>query len=205
VNVENVKNISASCVLENAFLYGDIRIGEFVSLTKGVHCSGKIEIGDYTSISGPNTDLYSKINFIRIGKYCSIARNVSFQEYYHHTSRLSTYMINEKIFELEEGSDLISKGEIILGNDVWIGTHCVVLSGVNIGNGAVVAANSVVNKDVPPYTIVGGNPAKILGYRFDEKTIEAVEKMKWWDWDKSKLEANKHLFVKDINVEGVSN
>lgn len=204
VNIKNAKNISESSILENVYLYGDISIGKYASLTRGVHCTGKVVIGDYSSISGPNTDLTSMINFIKIGKFCSVARNVSFQEYYHHTSRLSTFKINEKLFESKNHSDIVSKGEIVIGNDVWIGTHCVILSGVKIGNGAVIGANSVVNKDVPPYAVVAGSPAKIINYRFDEKVIEKIEELKWWDWPLEKIKENRHLFNKKIDLENLT-
>ncbi|PWB24611.1 hypothetical protein DCO46_11265 [Flavobacterium sp. HTF] len=94
-----------------------------------------------------------------------------------------------------EHPDIVSKGPIKVGNDVWIGAHSVILSGVTIGDGAIIASNSVINKDVPPYAIVGGSPARIIKYRFDKPTIDNLLKIKWWDWDLKKIKANKELFL----------
>ena len=79
------------------------------------------------------------------------------------------------------------KGDIRIGNDVWIGYGATILSGVNIGHGAIIAANACVVKDVPPYAIVGGVPAKLIRYRFDVNTINTLLKIKWWDWDDNKV------------------
>jgi len=79
------------------------------------------------------------------------------------------------------------KGDIVIGNDVWIGYGVTILSGVTIGDGAIVAANSCVVKDVPPYSIVGGVPAKVIKYRFDDETIGKLLKIRWWDWDEQKI------------------
>ena len=84
-------------------------------------------------------------------------------------------------------------GDIIIENDVWVGARSTIMSGVKISNGAVVAAGSVVTKDVPPYTIVGGNPARIIKYRFDESQIEKLLKISWWDWDEDKIRENAEL------------
>jgi serine acetyltransferase len=82
------------------------------------------------------------------------------------------------------------KGDIIIENDVWIGAKATIMSGVRIGNGAIVAAGSVVSKDVPPYAIVAGNPAKIVKYRFDEEQIKKLLSICWWDWDEQKIKDN---------------
>ena len=76
-----------------------------------------------------------------------------------------------------------SKGDIVVGNDVWIGYQSCILSGVTIGNGAIIGARSVITKDVPPYAIVAGNPAKFVRYRFPQETIDKLESLAWWDWD----------------------
>ncbi len=76
-----------------------------------------------------------------------------------------------------------SKGDIIIGNDVWIASRCIILSGVHIGNGSVIAANTVVAKDVEPYTIFGGNPARVIRKRFDDQTIKKLEEIQWWNWE----------------------
>ena len=194
INVTNKQAIHPDSKLENAYISGNVCISKGVILSKGVHLTGNIRIGDYSSISGPNTSLYSCINHIEIGKFCSIARNVSFQEYFHHSDRVSTFMVNSLLFEGSNQDDLVSKGDIHVGNDVWIGMDSVVLSGVKIGNGAIIGANSVVNSDVPDYAVVAGVPAKIVKYRFKTTTIDLLNEKKWWDWDLEKIKNNKHLF-----------
>jgi len=94
-----------------------------------------------------------------------------------------------------------SKGDIIIGNDVWIGYQSLILSGVNIGNGAIVGARSVVTKDVPAYSIVGGNPAKHIKWRFEQNIIAVLQQIAWWDWNDEKvLEALPFLLSSDIQV-----
>jgi virginiamycin A acetyltransferase len=83
------------------------------------------------------------------------------------------------------------KGDIIVGNDVWFGYDSLVMNGVKIGNGAIIATRAVVLKDVPAYSIVAGNPAKMVKMRFDDKTIDRLQKISWWDWNIEKI--NKHL------------
>lgn len=96
-------------------------------------------------------------------------------------------------------SKIHHKGQVIIENDVWIGQNCLIMGGVTIHNGAVVGARSVVTKDVPPYAIVGGNPAKIIGYRFDEKTIECFLQIQWWYWDSEKIEEYRAEFEKEAS------
>ena len=82
------------------------------------------------------------------------------------------------------------KGDIVIGNDVWIGYEALILAGVTVGDGAIIAGRAVVTKDVPPYTIVGGVPAKPIRKRFDDDTIAALEKLRWWDWDEERIREN---------------
>lgn len=105
---------------------------------------------------------------------------------------LSTYPFPIFFEEWElDGKDIRdawdNKGDIVIGNDVWIGYEAVIMSGVKIGNGAIIGTRAVVTKDVPPYTIVGGIPAKIIRRRFDDATIERLEALHWWDWDYEKI------------------
>lgn len=201
ISVRDNLKIHPSAIIENAYIAGDIEIKEGVTLTKGVYITGNVTINNYTSISGPNTDIYSALNKILIGKFCSIARNVSFQEYYHHSDRLSTFMINYKFFNSDNLTDLTSKGDIVIGNDVWIGMHSVILSGVKIGNGVIIGANSVVNSDIPDYAIAAGSPAKIVKYRFSQSTIDILNKVSWWDWSKDEIINNKHFFQASSEYE----
>ena len=130
-----------------------------------------------------------------IGKFCSIACGTKFLfNCANHTLKsLSTYTF--PLFYEEWGlekSDVASawdnKGDIVIGNDVWIGYEAVIMAGVHIGNGAIIAARAVVTKDVPPYTIVGGVPARLIRKRFDEEVIRELETLKWWDWSAEKIQ-----------------
>lgn len=181
-----VVTVGNCCSITNAKLAGNITIGSNSKIVAGTFLEGEIVIGKYTSINGPNTDLICKLNSIQIGNFCSIARNVTFQEFNHDFNRLTSYFINANMFRKSNLDDIVSKGSIVLGHDVWIGTHSVILSGVKIGTGAVIAANSVVVKDVPSYAIVGGNPAKVIKYRFSEKIRDQLLSSKWWE--KSEVE-----------------
>jgi acyl-[acyl carrier protein]--UDP-N-acetylglucosamine O-acyltransferase len=112
----------------------------------------------------------------------------------HRLDTISTFPFRAICFGDAPHADATSRGEIIVGHDVWIGANAVILSGVNIGNGAVVAAGAVVNKDVPPYAVVGGVPAKLIKMRFEPEQIAALEKIQWWNWPLEKIRANLDLF-----------
>ena len=173
---------------------------------KDVITGPNIEVGDYTIyndfVQDPcdfekNNVLYHyPINGDKliIGKFCSIACGAKFlfTSGNHALQSLSTYTF--PIFFEEWGLDprdicraWDNKGDIVIGSDVWIGYEAVILSGVTIGDGAIIGTRAVVTKDVPPYTIVGGVPARPIRKRFDEKTIEKLEALRWWDWDEEKL------------------
>jgi len=168
-----------------------------------------ISIGDYTYYDdrryGPekfeeynvlyNYD-FSKVKLI-IGKFCAIAADTRFiMTGDHKLDAISTYPFPifkhgwETAFNV---FDLPVKGDIVIGNDVWLGYDSLIKNGVTIGHGAIVAAKSVVVKDVPPYAIVAGNPAKVVKKRFKDKTIERLLQIAWWDWDITKI--NKHLKI----------
>lgn len=129
-----------------------------------------------------------------IGKFCSIACGAKFlfTSANHKMSSLSTYPF--PIFYEEWGLDAKdirnawdNKGDIVIGNDVWIGYEAVIMAGVTIGDGAIIGTRAVVTKDVPPYTIVGGVPAKPIRKRFDDATVERLIKLRWWDWEHDKI------------------
>ena len=165
-----------------------------------------IEVGDYTVyndfVSDPllferNNVLYHyPINHERliIGKFCSIACGVKFLfNCANHTLKsLSTYTfpLFYEDWDLKK-SDVVTtwdnKGDIVIGNDVWIGYEAVIMAGVRIGNGAIIATRAVVTKDVPPYTIVGGIPAKPIRKRFTDDTIQKLEALQWWNWSFEKI------------------
>ena len=173
---------------------------------KNVVENSNIEIGDYTIyndfIHDPrefqkNNVLYHyPINKDRliIGKFCSIACGAKFlfNSANHKMASLSTYTFPLFFEEWGLKKENVAqawdqKGDIMIGNDVWIGYEAVILSGVTIGDGAVIGCRAVVTKNVPPYTIVGGVPAKPIRKRFDEETIKELQKIKWWDWPEEKI------------------
>jgi virginiamycin A acetyltransferase len=176
---------------------------------KSVITDPSISVGDYTMyndfVNNPiqferNNVLYHyPINHDRliIGKFCSIACGVKFlfNSANHMLSSFSTYPF--PIFFEEWGLDgknvanaWDNKGDIIIGNDVWIGYEAIILAGVAVGDGAVIGTRAVVTKDVPPYTIVGGVPAKPIRKRFPEETISALQEIKWWDRPRKKIAQN---------------
>jgi virginiamycin A acetyltransferase len=158
---------------------------------------GEIKIGEYT-YRVPNIISFSTKDKLIIGKYCSIAENVTMVLSEHSLDRISTYPLKSR-FIVKKEVDEISKGPIIIENDVHIGTGAIVLSNVHIHNGAVIGAGSVVTKDVPPYAIVTGVPAKIIRYRFNPTQIEELLKISWWDWDRTKIAKNIDYFYGSID------
>jgi acetyltransferase-like isoleucine patch superfamily enzyme len=152
-----------------------------------------IGVGTYGS---PNFRIWLANDKVQIGKYCSIAANVViFGGGEHNYKFVSTYPLKGKLNcnDINTKTVVKSKGITLIANDVWIGEGAMILSGVKIGNGAVIGARSLVTKDVPDYAIVGGNPAKIIKYRFEKETIKQLLMMKWWDWSKDKIKKNVHL------------
>jgi acetyltransferase-like isoleucine patch superfamily enzyme len=128
---------------------------------------------------------------LRVGAFCSIAKEVSiFLGGEHHADWVTTFPFNVlwKSAEKIPGHPA-TKGDVVIGNDVWIGYGAVILSGATIGDGSIIGARAVVTRSVPPYAIVAGNPATIIRTRFDEKTIRRLINIQWWDWEDSKIEA----------------
>lgn len=181
---------------------------------KGVISKPNIVVGDYTIyndfVSDPvqfekNNVLYQypvNNDKLIIGKFCSIACGAKFlfTSANHTLKSLSTYPF--PIFFEEWNLDKKNitsawdnKGDIVIGNDVWIGYEAVILSGVRIGDGAIVGARSVVTKDIPPYTIVGGVPAKTIKKRFDDDVITKLRQLQWWDWPFDKVQQHLQLIT----------
>jgi virginiamycin A acetyltransferase len=176
-----------------------------------------ITIGDYTyydaEVNTPET--FETLNVIfgfkaklTIGKFCQIARGTKFMlaDSNHQMEGFSTYPFF--VFGLHNDNakgwadynyDYPLKKDTVIGNDVWFGHECVIMPGVTIGDGAIIAARSVVIKDVLPYTIVGGNPAKPLKQRFCDELIVELQQIQWWNWDYEKISRNiRHIVAGDI-------
>jgi acetyltransferase-like isoleucine patch superfamily enzyme len=155
------------------------------------------EIAAGLAVIGPHSYGAPKLRFpgagqrFFCGKYCSFAAGVQvFLSGYHRTEWVTTYPF-PAFPGWTEGRGIrgynFGRGDVVVGNDVWIGWAAVLLSGVKVGDGAVVGTQAMVTKDVPPYAIVGGNPARIIGYRFDEATIADLLQIRWWDWPEAKV------------------
>ncbi len=179
-----------------------------------------IIVGDYTYFDDPrygpgkfeeynilyNYD-YSKVKLV-FGKFCAIAAETRFiMTGDHKLDAISSFPFPifghgwEKVFDFK---DIPVKGDIIVGNDVWFGYDSLIMNGVTIGNGAIIAARAVVVKDVPAYSIVAGNPAKVVKMRFDAPTIERLQRLAWWDWDIDKI--NRHLVaICNLDIEALEN
>jgi len=163
-----------------------------------------IVVGDYTYYDDPRGPEYFESNVLYhfdfigdrliIGKYCSIAAETRFvmNGGNHPTTWLTTYPfpIFGQGWEKAMPSSWPTRGDTVIGNDVWIGYGATIMPGVTVGHGAIIATASVVTKDVPPYAIVGGNPAAFLRTRFDEETVSRLLAIRWWDWDRDKLTRN---------------
>lgn len=135
----------------------------------------------------------------QIGKYSSVALKVSVVIDINHDYLAPCQGRPREVMEEQHYQRVQRRGQIIIENDCWIGMNATIMSGVTIGNGAVVAANSVVTKDVPPYAIVAGNPARIVKYRFEPDVIEKLLQMEWWNWSSEKIAANKEALTGDID------
>lgn len=191
-----------------------------VCFIKNTVTNPNIIIGDYTYYD----DLEDSENFERnvlyhypfigdklvIGKFCALATGVKFimNGANHQMSGFSTYPFNifgsgwERVTPKPE--ELPFKGDTVIGNDVWIGYEAVIMPGVKIGDGAIVAAKSVVVKDVPPYAVVGGNPASLLRQRFPDEIINALLEIAWWNWDIEKITRNLEKIV-GADIEALKN
>ncbi len=165
-----------------------------------------IQVGDYTYFDDPDgaerfedhvTHHYEFLgDKLIIGKFCAIAKGIEFvmNGANHRMSSVTTYPFNIMGHGWEKAtpalSDLPFKGDTVVGNDVWIGQNVTVMPGVHIGDGAIIAANTVVTKDVPAYHIAGGNPSRVIRKRFEDNLINFLLELRWWDWPAEKIFLN---------------
>ena len=197
------------------------KVGKY-ALIKASHCLGHNSIASHVHLNRVSLGMYSYIarssilKDLSIGKFCSIGPNVrnrlgnhpiqdfasTHPAFYSPDSPPGTF-VREQYFD-EFGED------VRVGNDVWIGADTLLMDGITIGNGAVIAARSVVTQDVPPYAIVGGTPARLIRFRFDEETIDRMQQVNWWDKDLSWIQAHASLFrdvqklIDALDAEGLT-
>ena len=182
---------------------------------KNIVKNPNIIVGDYTYYDDfENVENFEKnvkyhFDFVGdkliIGKFCMIASDVKFimNGANHLTNALTTYpfaIFGQGWGKAMEGKQYPQKGDIHIGNDVWIGYNAIIMAGVTIGDGAIIATNATVIKDVAPYSIVGGNPATEIKKRFSKDVIERLLKLKWWDWEIEKITRNVQNLT-DVDIE----
>jgi virginiamycin A acetyltransferase len=199
------RNDHESVYLKNVIKDPNIIVGYYTFYNDYVNDSTQFEKNNVLYHYPVNNDK------LVIGKFCSIACGAKFifTSANHALKSLSTYPF--PIMDSEWGLDWKNvteawdnKGDIVIGNDVWIGYEAVIMQGVHIGNGAIIGTRAVVTKDIPPYTIVGGVPAKEIRKRFCTKTVETLQKLQWWDWPYEKIQ--KHLpDIMSGNLEKLKN
>jgi virginiamycin A acetyltransferase len=178
---------------------------ERLCFLKNIIKNPNIIVGDYTyyddfeNVHNFEKNVKYHFDFIGdkliIGKFCMIASNVTFimNGANHLTQSISSYpfaVFGEDWKNAMEGKNYPSKGDTIIGNDVWIGFNATIMSGVTIGDGVIIASNATVTKNVAPFTIVGGNPAKEIKKRFSKEQIETLLKQQWWNWPIEKITEN---------------
>ncbi len=139
---------------------------------------------------------------ITIGAFCSIGPDVLiFGQADHPTTLASTFPFRAKLLRPEaENTDAVTRGGVAIGNDVWIGARAIILSGVTVGDGAVIGAGAVVPRDVPPYAVAAGNPARIVRYRFDRNTISSLLALRWWEWPDERIAALEDAFYGPVDA-----
>jgi len=197
-NASKIK-FSKNSSINDVIIEDNVSVGEFIGSLNSLTIGTCTYISKQLQVYGYNGDL-------SIGKFCSIAGKLSAicGDGYHQKKRLSTYPFpfrkpfNKSVSEKDFYSkDCFPRTKIIIGHDVWIGEDVLIAKGKSIGNGSIIAAKSVVTKDVKPYSIVAGNPAKEIKKRFPIDVINKIEELKWWEWSIDKIKQNLDLFTLD--------
>jgi len=187
LNKPQKKVLKKEPLIESSSIIVESQFGEFV------------EIGSFNNIQESTIDNYSyscencQIIYSYVGKFVNMASYVRLNPSPHPMEKASQHhmLYRKEMFGFGEDDDSFfdfrRSKKVNIGHDVWLGHNVVVMGGVTIGNGAVIGSGAIVTKDIPPYAIAVGNPARVIKYRFDPKTIEDLEKISWWDWSHEKL------------------
>ena len=198
LSIEGSRDINNKIRYRNSKIFPKCRINKLTKINKNCHILDNVlinnsDIESYSYI-GSNSILQNVI----IGKFCSIANDVFIGLGTHPSTLFSTSPLfyrkkNKFKIELVE-TDLKFEEyrKITIGNDVWIGTRAIIIDGTNIGDGVITAANSVVTKDIPPYAIVAGVPAKIIRFRFSDEKIKKLLDLEWWNWSLEKIKEHQN-------------
>ncbi len=162
-------------------------------------------IGNF-SYGAPTIIGWEKQTTLRIGNFCSISKGVIILlGGEHRIDWITTYPFSDLFKEFRHlVGHPATKGHVVIGNDVWIGLNALILSGVQIGDGAVIGASSVVTRDVPPYAVVAGNPARVIKMRFSQEKIDKLLRIKWWNWSFEKIMENMPLLLSERFEEFVN-
>ncbi|GAB6261019.1 CatB-related O-acetyltransferase [Photobacterium sp. CCB-ST2H9] len=150
-------------------------------------------MGDHCTKAVWDSGIFGDVDKLIIGKFCSIASGAVFMlagNQGHRHDWISSYPFDVSEFGDKVKTGFARVGDTVIGNDVWIGSECVIMPGVHIADGAVIGARAVVTKDVPPYSVVVGNPGRVVKTRFNAEDVAKLLEMKWWDWPLSTLKAN---------------
>jgi acetyltransferase-like isoleucine patch superfamily enzyme len=200
--IDLAATVAPSAFLRATSLHGPVQVEDHARIY-GAELSGQIRVGRRSSLWGPGIYVHAKGDPVEIGAFCSIARYVGVHGYFHDSRRLSTHYVGRNVLGRPLEEEVVSKGPIRIGHDVWLGVGVQVLSGVTIGDGAVLGAGSVVSRDIPPYAIAVGAPAQVVRYRFDEATIERIRASRWWEWSDEEIRERAELFSGPLDEERV--
>lgn len=187
-----------STIGDNSVLYGSDLEGLNVINRGNLIHKTSLGRGTYT---GHNVTIKNS----RIGRFCSLSWNISIGGKNHNYRAVTTFP-EYHFNRIAEGKSRVLEDEFddtVIGNDVWIGSNAVILRGIEIGDGAVIGAGAIVTKDVPPYSIVIGNPARINRFRFDEDVIKELLSLKWWDWDIEEIKKYRIFLTSEPDREDI--
>lgn len=193
-----LENYNRLCFLKNIITNPNIIVGDYTYYD------------DFEDVSNFEKNVKYHFDFIGdqliIGKFCMIASNVTFimNGANHLTESISSYpfaIFGKEWQHAMDGKSYPNKGNTVIGNDVWIGYNVTIMPGISIGDGAIIAANTTVTKNIPPYAVAGGNPSRIIKKRFSNEEIETLLALKWWDWNIEKITSH----VADLTGDAITN